>query len=202
VPSPEEIRDVAVFHIERVKNPVLSFGQGCEGEPLLQSDVIEKSIRLIRKHTDKGAININTNASRPEAISCLFDAGLNSVRVSMNSVRQEYYNRYYKPKDYGFEDELKSIKIAKNKGGFVSINYLTMPGFTDSKDEYAALKKFIEVYKIDMIQWRNLNFDPLAYFRIIKCSVPSSGMIGVRQLIQSLEKSFPRLKMGYYNPYI
>jgi pyruvate-formate lyase-activating enzyme len=202
VPSPEEIRDVALFHIERVKNPVLSFGQGCEGEPLLQADVIEKSIRLIRKHTDKGAININTNASRPEAISCLFDAGLNSIRVSMNSVRQEYYVRYYKPKGYRFEDVLKSIKIAKNKGGFVSINYLTMPGFTDSKDEYAALKKFIEVYKIDMIQWRNLNFDPLAYFKIIKCSVLPSGMIGVRQLIQSLKKSFPRLKMGYYNPYI
>ncbi len=77
-----------------------------------------------------------------------------------------------------------------------------MPGFTDSEDEYIALKKFIESYKIDMIQWRNLNFDPLMYFKIIKYSSPPSSMLGVRQLIKSLKKSFPCLKMGYYNPYI
>jgi wyosine [tRNA(Phe)-imidazoG37] synthetase (radical SAM superfamily) len=209
-PFPEEVAETALFYICNVKNtvgggrdrPLLSFGQGCEGEPLLEADLIEKSIRLIRTITGRATININTNASRPEAIALLFDAGLNSIRVSMNSVRQEYYDRYYKPAGYTFKDVLRSIRIAKKKNGFVSINYLTMPGFTDSEDEYKALKKFIEAYKIDMIQWRNLNFDPLAYFRIIKYSVEPSDMIGVRQLIASLKKSFPRLKMGYYNPYI
>jgi len=97
---------------------------------------------------------------------------------------------------------LKSIRIAKKKKGFVSINYLTMPGFTDREDEYKALKKFIEAYKIDMIQWRNLNFDPLAYFRIIRYAAGPSNMIGVRQMISSLKIAFPGLKMGYYNPYI
>jgi len=207
-PFPEEVAETALFYICNVKNtvgggrgrPLLSFGQGCEGEPLLEADLIEKSIRLIRTITGRATININTNASRPEAIALLFDAGLNSIRVSMNSVRQEYYDRYYKPAGYTFKDVLRSIRIAKKKNGFVSINYLTMPGFTDSEDEYKALKKFIEAYKIDMIQWRNLNFDPLAYFRIIKYSAEPSDMIGVRQLIASLKKSFPGLKMGYYNP--
>ena len=143
---------------------------------------------------------MNTNASRPEAIAGLFDTGLDSIRVSMNSVRKEYYERYYKPAGYGFQDILESIKIARQKKGFVSINYLTMPGFTDSKDESAALKKFIKAYQIDMIQWRNLNFDPLQYFKIIKYSNQPSAMVGVRQLIASLKKSFPSLKMGYYNP--
>lgn len=201
-PSPEEVAETALFHSHNVKNAVLSFGQGCEGEPLLEADLIEKSIRLIRDKTRGAAININTNASRPKAIASLFDAGLDSIRVSLNSVRQEYYNRYYKPAGYVFGDVLRSMRIAKKKNGFVSINYLTMPGFTDSEDEYKALKKFIEVYKIDMIQWRNLNFDPLAYFRIIKYPARPPRMIGVRQMIQSLQKSFPRLKMGYYNPYI
>ncbi|MCX5692701.1 MAG: radical SAM protein [Candidatus Omnitrophica bacterium] len=201
-PFPEEVAETALFHAHNVKNSVLSFGQGCEGEPLLQADLIEKSIRLIRYRTCRATINMNTNASRPEAIALLFDAGLNSIRVSMNSVRQEYYHRYYKPAGYAFKDVLRSIRIAKKKNGFVSINYLTMPGFTDSEDEYKALKKFIEIYRIDMNQWRNLNFDPLAYFKIIKCSIRPSDMIGVRQLIQSLKKSFPNLKMGYYNPYI
>ncbi|MBU1912526.1 MAG: radical SAM protein [Candidatus Omnitrophica bacterium] len=207
-PSPEEVAELALFHICNVKNTVvggrdrllLSFGQGCEGEPLLEAELIEESIRLIRTKTHKGTINMNTNASRPEALARLFDTGLDSIRVSMNSVRKEYYERYYKPAGYNFQDVLKSIKTAKQKKGFVSINYLTMPGFTDSKDEFAALKKFIETYKIDMIQWRNLNFDPLHYFKIIKYSGQLSAMVGVRQLITSLKKSFPSLKMGYYNP--
>ncbi|MDO8603215.1 MAG: radical SAM protein [Candidatus Omnitrophota bacterium] len=207
-PSPEEIAETALFYIRNVtagggrNRPLLSFGQGCEGEPLMEADLIEKSIRLIRGKTDKGAININTNASRHEAIARLFDAGLDSIRVSMNSARKEYYERYYKPRGYGFEDVLSSIRIAKQKKGFVSINYLTMPGFTDSEDEFAAFKKFIEAYRIDMIQWRNLNFDPLHYFKIMKYYGRPSAMIGVRQLIVSLKKSFPALKMGYYNPFL
>jgi len=199
-PSPEEVAELALFHIKYVKNTVLSFGQGCEGEPLLEAKLIEKSIRLIRGRTDKGTININTNASRPKAIARLFDTGLDSIRVSMNSVRKEYYKRYYKPAGYDFQDVLKSIKTAKQKKGFVSINYLTMPGFTDSEEESGALKKFIETYRIDMIQWRNLNFDPLHYFKVIKYPGEPSKMVGVRQLIISLKKSFPSLKMGYYNP--
>jgi len=191
---------VALFHINRVRDTVLSFGQGCEGEPLLQADLIERSIRLIRKETSQGSININTNASRPESISRLFDIGLSSIRVSMNSCRPEYYKRYYKPTGYDFCDVLSSIKIAKRKKGFVSINYLTMPGFTDSADEYEAVKKFISYYKINMIQWRNLNFDPLEYFKIIKYPANPPETIGVRRIISNLRKSFPGLKMGYYNP--
>jgi len=200
IPSPEEVSETALFHAHNAKNPVLSFGQGCEGEPLLQAGLIEKSIRLIRNKIGKATININTNASMPEAIARLFDAGLDSIRVSLNSVRKEYYKRYYRPSGYDFRDVLESIKTAKRRNGFVSINYLTMPGFTDSKDECACLRKFIEAYKIDMIQWRNLNFDPLHYFQIIRYPVNPSDMIGVRQLIMSLKKTFPGLKMGYYNP--
>ncbi len=199
-PSPEDVAEVSLYHSHNVKNTVFSFGQGCEGEPLLEEELIEKSIRLIRAKTHKGTINMNTNASMPKTVARLFDAGLDSVRVSLNSVRKEYYDRYYKPAGYTFKDVLRSIRIAKKKNGFVSINYLTMPGFTDSMDEFTALRKFIETYKIDMIQWRNLNFDPLNYFKIIKYSGKPSKMIGVRQLIASLKKSFPHIRMGYYNP--
>ena len=144
VPTPEEIAEIALFHINMVKKPVVSFGQGCEGEPLLCADIIEKAIKLIRAKTLRGVINMNTNASKAGAISKLFDAGLDSIRVSLNSVREIYYKRYYRPKGYSFKEVLRSINTAKGKGGFVAINYLTMPGFTDSKDEFTAFKKFIE----------------------------------------------------------
>lgn len=200
IPSPSEVLEAALYHIKNAQNPIVSFGQGCEGEPLLQAELILRSIRLIRERTNKGIINCNTNGSRPEAIARLCDAGLGSCRISLNSVRETYYTRYFKPKDYGFADVIKSIKTAKRKGCFVSINYLTMPGFTDSTDEFSALKEFIEDCRIDMIQWRNLNYDPLRYGRELRISADKQKMLGIREIIDSLKLSFPHLMMGYFNP--
>ncbi len=200
MPTAEEVAEIAIFHINNTKDPIVSFGQGCEGEPLLAGEVVERAIRLIREKTSKGIININTNASLPRTIARLFDAGLDSMRVSMNSARDIYYTRYYRPRGYDFKDVLDSIRTAKKKGGFVSLNYLTMPGFTDSKDEFAALRRTLHNHPIDMIQWRNLNHDPARYFRVLKLKVAESDILGIREAIQILKKDFPRLKMGYFNP--
>lgn len=200
IPTAQEVADIAIFHINRVKKPVVSFGQGCEGEPLIQGRLIEDSIRLIRRSTAKGVINMNTNAGMPEALGRLFDAGLDSVRVSMNSCRKPYYDRYYKPNGYSFRDVLRSLEAAKRSGVFVSINYLTMPGFTDSREEYSAFRDMLKKYSIDMVQWRNLNYDPVRYFKKIEAAIGRDGMIGVREEITSLKKEFPKLRMGYFNP--
>ncbi|MFQ5952545.1 MAG: radical SAM protein [Candidatus Omnitrophota bacterium] len=200
VPTAEEVAEVALFHIRNVRDPVISFGQGCEGEPLMVGDLLEKSIRLIRKSTTKGIINLNTNSSKPDVMRRLFEAGLDSIRVSMSSVREDFYSRYYIPRGYGFKDVLTSIKFAKKAGGFVSINYLVMPGFTDSRKETKALFSFLEKMKADMIQWRNLNYDPMAYFRKLKLSVKREEMLGMRELIEKVKKEFPSIMHGYFNP--
>jgi len=200
IPTPEEIAEVALYHIKNVKDPVVSFGQGCEGEPLLMHKTIEKAITIIRKNTQKGIINLNTNASLPNELEKLFSAGLDSIRVSMNSVREEYYNLYYKPKSYFFSDVLDSIKIANKKNRFVSINYLTIPGFTDSKKEIRSFQNFLNLYKINMVQWRNLNFDPYCYFKNLKVSVKKDDMLGIKELIRSTHKNFPKMLKGYFNP--
>jgi MoaA/NifB/PqqE/SkfB family radical SAM enzyme len=200
VPTAEEVAEVALFHIRNVKDPVVSFGQGCEGEPLMVPDVLEKSVKLIRRSTDKGVINLNTNASKPDVIKRLFDAGMDSIRASVSSVREKYYNTYYVPRGYSFRDVVTSIKYAKKAGGFVSINYLVMPGFTDSRGEKEALFRFLGRTKVDMIQWRNLNYDPAAYFKKLKISVKRKDMIGIGALIKETEREFPRLMKGYFNP--
>ena len=200
IPAPSEISEIALYHIKNVKDPIVSFGQGCEGEPLMAAGIIEKAIKLIRQKTGKGIINMNTNASKPAMLTRLFDAGLDGIRVSMNSARPLYYSRYYRPSGYTFGDVKRSIKTAKSKGRFVSLNYLTMPGFTDLKDEAAALKRFVRDHRVDMIQWRNLNYDPLLYFRKLKIRVSLSELIGVRETVESLKKEFPDLLMGYFNP--
>jgi MoaA/NifB/PqqE/SkfB family radical SAM enzyme len=201
VPKPEEIAEVALFHIARVKNTVVSFGQGCDGEPLLVGDVIERAIKLIRIGTQDGVININTNGSRPDIVSRLFDAGLDSIRVSTNSAREKYYTKYYKPRRYKYSDVLNTLKVSKKMGGFISLNYLTMPGFTDSIDEVSSLEKLIGKYKVDMIQWRNLNYDPVKYFSEIQAMVKREDVLGIRNVMKSLKVKYPKLRYGYFNPW-
>jgi molybdenum cofactor biosynthesis enzyme MoaA len=84
----EEIVEFTVPHLETAPYPIISFGQGCEGEPLLMWETIRDAIKEIRKHTSKGSININTNGSNPAAVKILCEAGLNSIRVSTNSARR------------------------------------------------------------------------------------------------------------------
>jgi molybdenum cofactor biosynthesis enzyme MoaA len=201
LPNIGEISQAALHHIKAVRRPVVSFGQGCEGEPLTVAHILQGAIAMIRRDTKRGVINLNTNASRPKDIERLRSAGLDSIRVSINSVRKRYYNAYYKPIDYNFEDVIESIKSMKRLGGFVSINYLVMPGFTDQKQEQAALFDFIKKTKIDMIQWRNLNYDPVDYFRKLNIDkVSKADLVGIKEVIEETKRRFPQIRHGYFNP--
>jgi wyosine [tRNA(Phe)-imidazoG37] synthetase (radical SAM superfamily) len=91
------------FPLEEAEDAIVSFGQGCEGEPLIQWRLLERSIRKLQERTDRGTINLNTNGSFPDRVEKLCEAGLDSVRVTLNSPHRQYYNRYHKPKGYTFE---------------------------------------------------------------------------------------------------
>ncbi|MEX1298353.1 MAG: radical SAM protein [Desulfotignum sp.] len=199
-PSAEEIAQVALEHIRQVPKAVVSFGQGCEGEPLTAHTVIVPAVQKIRAHTDQGTVNLNTNASLPEHVRSLCDAGLDSMRVSLNSVRKKTYTAYFRPKSYRWEDVVTSIDTARSLHRFVSINYLNCPGFTDSEKEAAALFDFIRTHDINMIQWRNLNYDPRRYVAAMEAADPGGTAMGMAALIASLKQAFPRLIHGYFNP--
>ncbi len=198
-PTAEEIVEFTVPHLINAPYPIVSFGQGCEGEPLLMWPTIRESIIEIRKHTQNGSININTNGSKPDAVKALCEAGLNSIRVSTNSARKEIYTKYYRPNNYQFEDIVESLKVMRSYGGWASINYFVFPGMTDSIDEYEALRKLIIDTDLTMIQWRNFNIDPDWYLGLI--GVHDTGeMLGMKQMMELLQEEFPQLKFGYYNP--
>jgi pyruvate-formate lyase-activating enzyme len=199
-PTAKEIAEVALEHIYYVRNPVVSFGQGCEGDPLLAAEAIIPAIELIRSQTDKGTININTNGSQPDTLARMWKAGLDSVRISLNSVRENCYAGYYRPQGYAFDDILKSIAQALERKKFVSINYLNSPGFTDSPEESDALHRFLESYPIQMIQWRNLNIDPLLYWQKMEGLGPLSPPLGMAKTIENTQAGFPYLRHGYFNP--
>jgi len=199
-PSSNEIAGVALCHIKRVKQSVVSFGQGCEGDPLLAADVIEPAIKEIRSKTRQGTINMNTNGSKPEILKKLIAAGLDSIRISLNSVRKNCYDAYFRPSGYAFVDVIKSIEIALKKKIFVSINYLNCPGFTDTPEEVKALINFINRYPVNMIQWRNLNFDPLRYWKVMSAVTEPGTPVGMHQVVRQVKESFPDVKHGYFNP--
>ena len=196
VPTVEEICAVAVPHLKKADNAIVSFGQGCEGDPIMQIDTVSAAVRQMRHQTDRGTINFNTNASIPAAIDKLAAAGVDSIRVSLNSVQERFYNAYYRPHCYHFADILESIRRAKQHGLFTMLNYLVFPGITDREDEIEALLKLVEETGIDLIQMRNLSIDPLLYWSTL--GAEGRG-IGMKKMLDLLKQQVPRIQFGYFN---
>jgi len=198
-PSAKEIAQVTCLHFGRVERPIASFGQGCEGEPLTRGDLLVDAVSLVRERCAEGTLNLNTNASRPDVVERLFSAGLSSIRVSLASPRKEAYDAYHRPSGYSFADVLESMRVAKGHNGFISLNLLVFPGFTDRAEEVEALKGMVREFDVDMIQWRNLNLDPEYYGQ----TVGQAGSVsGLRQMVLGMKDEFPDLKHGYFNPFL
>ena len=198
-PKVSEITGIAVPHLKRAQQAIVSFGQGCEGEPLLQASTLEKAIRSIRSQTECGTINLNSNSSLPGQIKLLAEAGLDSLRVSLNSARQTCHTSYYRPVNFSLANVMESIDVMKQADRFVSLNYFILPGFTDDPDEFAALCNLIDMHQPDLIQLRNLNMDPDWYLEIVQYQ-PSQAPMGIRNWLAELKRLFPELRFGYFNP--
>jgi MoaA/NifB/PqqE/SkfB family radical SAM enzyme len=198
-PTAAEVVEYTVPHLMNAPFPIVSFGQGCEGEPLLMWETIKEAIIEIRKHTNKGSININTNGSNPKAVAILAEAGLDSIRVSLNSARESIYTAYYRPNNYQFSDIVESLKVMSAAGKWTSINYFVFPGMTHCEEEYEALRKLIIETDLKMIQWRNFNIDPDWYLGKINV-IETNELMGIKQMMELIREEFPDLKFGYFNP--
>ena len=174
---------IALEHLAQVPDGIVSFGQGCEGEPLLRSMTIARVIETIRNGSQSGTININTNGSLTQSLARLIDAGLHACRISLNSFRPQAYAAYYRPLGYDLDDVLASVRLAVSRGIRVSLNLLTHPGVTDDVEEVAASDAFLSEVPVAMIQTRTLNIDPAVYFE--RVGRPQST-IGMRAAIERI----------------
>lgn len=199
-PTAKEIVEIMQLHSKRAKNPVMSFGQGCEGEPLTEAALLTDAIALFRSGGGRGTVNINTNASLPDTIPGLAKAGLDSIRVSMNSARESVYNSYYRPHGYTFADVCRTIATAKEHGLFVSLNYLFFPGVNDVESELEALTGLVSSTRPDYIQMRNLSLDPELYLGCV--GDPTEPSMGLGNFMKRLKKACPWINYGYFNPYL
>lgn len=195
VPETEEIVEVGLHHLTRAREAIISFGQGCEGEPSLNYLRLAEAIRVIREATGEGTINLNTNAGFSEGIRHIVDAGLNAMRVTLFSCDADNYNLYHQPKNYGLRDVENSIRYAREHGVYVSLNLLTFPGFTDREEEIKKLRDFIIRNDINMVQLRNLNVDPRQLQSGLPYGGKARGIVGLLKALQQIKG----LRVGSYS---
>jgi pyruvate-formate lyase-activating enzyme len=197
VPTAAEVAEAALFHLDHASDPIVSFGQGCEGEPLTEHRLLTESIRRIRDGSDRGTINLNTNGSMPGAVRRIVESGLDSIRISLNSARKPLYDAYFLPVDYGLEDVISVLRYCRGKNLYTMVNYLIFPGISDQEAEIEALLRLIRETGIHFLHFKNLNIDPYLYL----ASMPAgdSPAVGMKKMAEILTAEIPDLQIGYFN---
>jgi pyruvate-formate lyase-activating enzyme len=199
-PTAEEMAEVAVRHLTAARGKVMvSFGQGCEGEPLVRWKEIERAILLVRARTRRGSIHANTNGSLPAALRRLVRAGLDSVRISLNSASPDLYDAYYRPRGYRLADVFRSIRAAKDAGAYVAVNLLTFPGVTDREGEVERLCALVARTGVDQVQTRPLAIDPDVYMEVARDRGAEGVAVGIRALVAALRAARPGLVVGNFS---
>lgn len=196
VPPLKEAVELAAGHLEQAPEAIISFGQGCEGEPSLAADTVAGVIRQTRARTGRGALNMNSNAGYTAGVQKICAAGLDSVRISLISARDEVYRAYCRPRDYSLADVRRSLAVCRDHGVHMALNLLVFPGLTDRCGEMEALLDLIEEAGVEQVQLRNLNIDPDHLWQMLRPG--EDEILGIPALIDAL-KDIPGLEVGNFS---
>ena len=158
-PTAAELETLAAYHLGGRDAAIVSFGQGCEGEPLTRDSVLVEATRRIRRDHPGATIHINTNGSKPHVLRELVEAGCNSVRVSAISFTDSVFRAYYRPVGYTLDDVVECGRVVRDAGGQVCLNLLTFPGLTDTAEELDRTAAACREMGVHQVQWRSLNVD-------------------------------------------
>ncbi|MCP4504753.1 MAG: radical SAM protein [Deltaproteobacteria bacterium] len=199
-PKAEDISRVMIRHLKVAPEPMMSFGQGCEGEPTMYGEALVGSVRLTRAETKRGIININTNGSRPQVIRDAAKEGAQALRISINTFDEEVYTAYYRPGDYTLATVMESLYAGRDAGMHVSINFLIWPGWTDRLAELEKVSELVEDGVIQMIQLRNLCVDPGHFKSILPPREKRGMLLGMKGFVDELHRRHPKLRFGTFNP--
>ena len=138
---------------------------------------------------------MNSNGGHSAGVADICRAGLDSIRISLISAREDTYRAYYRPAGYSLEDVRRSLRTASSCGVYTALNLLVLPGLTDRKEEIEALQVLLRDTGVNQVQLRNLNIDPDLLFR----HLPGGGEImGIPALLESLGE-VPGLAVGSYS---
>jgi pyruvate-formate lyase-activating enzyme len=199
-PTADEVVRAALPHLLSAADPIVSFGQGCEGEPILRARLIGRAMRALREQTSRGQFHINTNGSNPRALRHLIDCGLVSIRVSIFSAIEGNHVRYYGPRNYGLAEMEESLRMAADAGLHTSVNLLAYPGFIDTPSEMEAMVGFLHRGRVQMVQMRALNMDRELLEE--KVGFPRESGIGIARFMGVLREELPGIELASKTPYV
>lgn len=194
-PTPEELANLAEYHLRGEDAHIVSFGQGCEGEPLTRDDALAEATARIRAMHPGATIHVNTNGSRPGALQRLVDAGCNSVRISAISFTDAVFRAYYRPIGYALDDVLECGRRMRAAGGQVCLNLLTFPGVTDAPDELDRTLAACRDMGVMQVQWRSLNVDHDWLAHVLPDMQPGLGM---RAALDRFRRELPEVQHGNF----
>jgi pyruvate-formate lyase-activating enzyme len=198
-PTADDLIEVGSYHLYGAQaqgtEGMISFGQGCEGEPLLRERALRPVAVELRRRFPVSTIHINTNGSRPSALRRLIAAGVNSCRISVFSFRQDLFAAYYRPRGYSIENVLQCARVARQGGAQLTVNLLTFPGVTDSPSELALTLRLLRDLEVEQLQLRSLNVDPQWLLSRLPSLDPG---IGLDQLVRTLRHELPDLQLGNF----
>ena len=198
-PTADDLVAVGSQHLERAtafgQVGMVSFGQGCEGEPLLRERALISVVAELRARHPAATIHINTNGSRPRALERLMGAGVNSCRISVFSFEQRLFHAYYRPRGYRIQEVLESCRTARSMGAQLTINLLTFPGVTDIPEEVERTIFNLADLEVDQLQLRSLNVDPLWLLSRLPELPPGMGLARV---VEALRSRLPRVGLGNF----
>jgi len=198
-PSADDLVEVGSYHLagaqERGEPGMVSFGQGCEGEPLLRERALRPVARELQGRFPAATIHVNTNASRPGALERLIRAGVNSVRISVFSFRQDLFATYYRPRGYSIGEVLECARIARRLGAQLTINLLTFPGVSDTPAEITRTVRTLRELAVEQVQLRSLNADPLWLMGRLPKLEPGQGL---EFLVETLRGELPSVRLGNF----
>lgn len=193
LPPLPDVVDAGAEHLALAPGAIVSFGQGCEGEPLLSAAFLAQAIASMRRRTGRGTVNVNSNAGSTAGLAEVAAAGLDSLRVSLASATDETFQAYHRPA-YRLADVKNSLKLAVRAGVYTSLNLLVFPGLTDCPSEQAALLDLVTETGLHMVQLRNLNIDPA----LMEPLLPREEPAGIGALIEELRR-VPGLTVGNFS---
>ena len=198
-PTSQELSRLAAYHLGGEDAAIVSFGQGCEGEPLTRDDALVRATADIRRSHPRATIHINTNGSRPDTLRRLIDAGCNSVRISAISFTDSVFRAYYRPVGYTLDDVQECGRAMSHAGGQVCINLLTFPGLTDEPGELVRTATACREMSVHQVQWRSLNVDHDWLVEVLRRrgSAMLDG-IGLGAALAQLKNELPGVEHGNF----
>lgn len=195
-PSTDELARLGQAHLA-AGGTILSFGQACEGEPLLAAREVEDAIARIRAATREGTIHLSTNGSVPGGLRRLAAAGLDSLSVRILAASAAAYEALHGPDGYRFTDVRASIRLAADLPIATSVLVLALPGLFDRSKELAALIALLgDLPESGALLLRDLHADPLRAL----ARVPDRGdaPVGIARAIERIHEELPRLRVGAF----